>query len=84
MYSELVQTGTYRPGYVPKTMISYNRSSVNGCPRHREVSAAHSQRHVSGLVAGLVLGFAARRRRPEVGSEKMRKHVQVRIMNQQK
>ena len=58
-------------------------SPVNGCPRHREVSAAHSQRH-GGLVAGLVLGFAARRRRPEVRSEKMRKNVQVRIMNQQK
>jgi hypothetical protein len=43
---------------------------VNGCPRHREVSAAHSQRHCE-LVAGLVLGFAARRRRPEVRSEKM-------------
>ncbi len=69
MYSELVQTGTYRPGYVPKTMISYNRSPVNGCPRHREVSAAQSQRH-GGLVAGLVLGFAARRRIPKVGAKK--------------
>jgi hypothetical protein len=58
-------------------------SPVNGCARHREVSAAHSQRY-GGLVAGLVLGFAARRRRPEVRSEKMRKNVQVRIMNQQK
>jgi hypothetical protein len=56
---------------------------VNGCPRHREVSAAHSQRH-GGLVTGLALGFeggedlkygAKKCSSQDHDSTKMRQHI---------